>query len=120
MKDVTQDRSLALGDDQPLFVTLRIGNVQRGGSVIQLERNGTSTQLARANDITGVVVGTGRTLRGGVLQVITVVVDVNPDSDWTNVTHQLTPGSQPTIREDFHELAPADRLVRYTISYTIT
>ncbi|MBO2008506.1 hypothetical protein [Hymenobacter negativus] len=119
MKEVAESRVVTLPDDQPLSVTLRIGNVQRGGSIIRLQRNGVSTQLARANEITGVIVGTGSSLRGGVMQVITVVVDVNPDSNWTNVTHQLTAGNQVVIREDFHEEAPDDRLVRYTISYTI-
>lgn len=125
MKQVTETRTLPLTSNEPLFLSVIVGNIQIGGTYVEITNSdGSKVPIAKAAEITNLFVGTGDTLRGGQLLVRTAVVDVNPHTDWTIVTHRLKAGSVAETNESFTaeadtKVAGSDGTVLYTITYTI-
>jgi hypothetical protein len=125
MKRVDEERALALADAEPLFLSVIVGNAQMGGNYVEITRSdGAKLPIAKAAEITNLFVGTGATLRGGSLLVRTAVVDINPHTDWTIVTHRLKTGNSPGTDESFTceadtKTPGSDGIVLYTITYHI-
>ncbi|WP_310396661.1 hypothetical protein [Hymenobacter sp.] len=123
MVSVTENRSVALQDNEALFVSVIVGNGQLGGTYIEVSRGPDKIVVAKAADITNLFVGTGKTLRGFALLVRTAVVDVNPHTDWTIITHRIKRGNAAETNESFTKEADtqkpgSDGIVLYTITYT--
>lgn len=124
MVSVTETRSVALQDNEALFVSVIVGNAQIGGTYVEASSGTEKIVIAKAADITNLFVGTGKTLRGFALMVRTAVVDVNPHTDWTIVTHRIKRGNAAETNESFTKEADtqasdADGIVLYTITYAI-
>ena len=124
MVNVTENRSVTLPDNEALFVSVVVGNAQIGGTYIEASSGSNKIVIAKAADITNLFVGTGKTLRGFVLMVRTAVVDVNPHTDWTIITHRIKRGNVAETNESFTKEADtqkqdSDGIVLYTITYTI-
>jgi hypothetical protein len=125
MKNVVENRVLALADKKPFFLSVIVGNAQIGGTYVEItKKDGTKIPIAKAPEITNLFVGTQDTLRGGSLLVRTAVVDVNPHTDWTIVTHRLKTGDASETDESFTCEADtknpnSDGTVLYTITYTV-
>lgn len=125
MKKISQQRELALQDTEALFVSVIVGNAQIGGTYIELTIGESKTAVAKGAEITNLFVGTGNSLRGATILVRTAVVDINPHTDWTIITHRLKRGNAPETTESFTCEADtknpeADGVVLYTILYMIS
>lgn len=124
MKNVTENRNLALQANEAFFVSVVVGNAQMGGTYIEVDNGGVKTALAKAADITNFYVGTGSSLSGTTVMVRTAVVDINPHTDWTIVTHRVKRGNTPETNESFtceadSQKPGSDGIVLYTIIYAI-
>ena len=82
-----------MGDDE-VFLTIRIGDAQIGGSVVLL--NG---REVGSNQITDLNLGKGSDLKGSKVKIKTTVADINDQTNRTSVTYIFEGGPHP-LRTD--------------------
>lgn len=90
------ERDFAVNSDEVVTLTTIVGSGQFGTIRVLLDGNtiaGGQNQLHQN-------FGPGRTVRAKTLQVLSVVQDVNPMTNRTEVTHTLTSG---TTSQSFHQ-----------------
>ena len=108
MEQVTNqfDRRLTGG---MVTLTVIIGDGQLGGSVMKL--NGTPLDLR--GDIVRAPIGDAADLDGRVLEVRTLVADVNLQSNWTSITYNFSNATPATVTAD-HKVGQDGAAVLYT------
>ena len=110
---VVKSQDYVVKQDTPIRLKVRIGDRQAGGTAVTL--NGSPISLDPAGEAP--IGELGQNLRGGVLVCLTVVKDINPDTNNTSVVHQLLGGE---VDKDFSYAAsvPADGATEiYMITY---
>lgn len=90
---VTQSIFYPIKDDDAAVVKLRIviGQAQKGATSVH--RGGTLI-VSTNDDVVDVDLGTGAAVRGQKFYCATVVTDVNPQTNLTSVTWELTGGDR--------------------------
>jgi hypothetical protein len=102
--------------DTPIFFEARIGNGQIGGTALRL--NGSSIPI---NPIGRTQIGSdGQDLRRSVLQCITTVKDVSPNTNNTSIEHELTGGVTPEIFPYAIKVKKDKGVARYFITYVLS
>ena len=110
---VVKSQDYVVRQHTPIRLKVRIGDRQAGGTAVTLD--GSPVSLDSAGE--GLIGRPGQNLRGSVLVCLTVVKDVNPDTNNTSVTHQLVGGE---VDKEFSYAAsvPADGATEiYMITY---
>jgi hypothetical protein len=103
----------AVRDNQPVLLTITIGNNQAGGSALRL--NGKSVPVNPLGPTQ--IGGDTQNLKGSVLHCVTTVKDINPLTNRTSVVHDLEGG---VVAETFpYEISVKEDkgLARYFITY---
>lgn len=112
---ISATKFYAVRPNQPISLTVKIGNKQVGGTAVRL--NGISIPVNQGG-ATGI--GTaGQDLRRSVLQVVTTVRDENPKTNHTSVNHHFD-GGQASDDFPFDVSVRADGgVARYFITYIL-
>jgi hypothetical protein len=100
----------------PIFFEVRIGDSQVGGTALRL--NGSSIPV---NPTGRTKIGMdGEDLRKSVLQSITTVRDVNPQTNNTSIEHELTGGVKDEIFPYAIRVKKDKGIARYFITYVLS
>ena len=100
----------------PIFFEARIGDGQAGGTALRL--NGSSIPV---NPTGRTKIGQdGEDLRKSVLQSITTVKDVNPQTNNTSIEHKLTGGVTDEVFPYAIQVKKDKGIARYFITYVLS
>src|SRR5436305_14664851 len=95
--------AVTVKDSEQASLTVIVGNAQIGGNLVKLD----GIQIGKG-DITALPLGSGSTLKGKTLTVITNVLDVNVETNKVSITHSFGGTTQPdfvyndTVDNDGH------------------
>ena len=102
--------------DTPIFFEVSIGDGQVGGTALRL--NGSSIPV---NPLGPTKIGQdGQDLRRSVLQCLTTVKDVNPETNHTSIEHTLTGGLETEVFPYAIRVKKDKGIARYFITYVLS
>jgi hypothetical protein len=93
---VTQSIFYRVGDlAQTVRLRIVIGQAQKGATVVQL---GSGVLASTNDDVVDVELGTGAEVRGKKVFCTTLVTDVNPQTNLTSVSWELSGGAKDFVK----------------------
>ena len=102
--------------DTPILFEVKIGNNQAGGTALRL--NGTSIAVNPGGPTK--IGKDGEDLRKSVLQCVTTVKDVNPQTNHTSIEHRLTGGVSTETYPYAIQVKKDKGVARYFITYVLS
>jgi hypothetical protein len=102
MDTVRIESKYSVVDGSNVFLTVGFGNAQFGSSHVE-RQNG---DILVIGEVTALPLGGGAALRGTKVRVVSVVTDINPNTNLLSVTYDLTGGSAPVSLTETDDVAP--------------